>query len=100
MPSELWTKLIADAPILGVLLIVLWRGGEKLDKVGEKFDKMTLAVKNLGAKVELIGRLQDVRLDLHEERTTGTGKHAAINGAIPATRHPSWPDTAKPDDEE
>lgn len=107
MPAELWTKLIADAPILAVLIIVLWKGGEKLDK-------LTLAVKTLSGKVELIGRIQDMRFDLHEERTAATGKHPAMtsNGAgvavrqangIPPSRrppHPSWPEPPSGDDDE
>lgn len=105
MPPELWTKLIADAPILGVLLIVLWKGGDKLDKIGEKFDKMTMAVKGLSSKVELIGKLQDVRLDLHEERSTG--KHSAIsatvshgpNGATPPSSPPTWPAISPEEDD-
>lgn len=105
MPIELWTRLIADAPILGVLLIVLWRGGEKLDKLGEKLDKLTGTVKNLGAKVEMVGKIQDVRLDLHEERVETGGHTTVSNGAAAAVRHangsapgsakrhphPSWP---------
>lgn len=110
MSPELLTKLIADAPILAVLLLVLWRGGEKLDKLGEKIDKVTNAVKNLGAKVELIGKLQDVRLDLHEERTTGS--HAAVTASAASTilrgqngtnaprlPHPSWPGPTSDEDE-
>lgn len=105
MPPELWTKLVADAPILAVLLIVLWKGGDKLDKIGEKFDKMTMAVKGLSAKVELIGKLQDVRLDLHEERTTG--KHSVVsasvvhgpNGAVPPNT-PAWPNGAAADEDD
>lgn len=106
MPAELWTKLIADAPILAVLIIVLWKGGEKLDK-------LTLAVKTLSGKVELIGRIQDMRFDLHEERTSATGKYAAIapngagrtqtNGTPPAQQrvaHPSWPEPPSTDEDE
>jgi hypothetical protein len=112
MPADLLSKLIADAPILAVLLIVLFKGGDKLDKLGEKFDKMTLAVKGLSSKVEMIGKLTDARLELHEERTNGTGRHSAVpaaaaatvvtrgsaNGAVPGP-HPSWPETPHDEDE-
>lgn len=97
MPTELWTKLAADAPILLILLLVLWRGDNKFDKLIERLDKLTLTMKGLTSKVEMIGRLQDARFDLHEERST---KHptngAAPNGASP--RAPSWPDV-KEDEE-
>lgn len=120
MPIEIWSKLITDLPILFVLILVLVKGGEKFDKFGEKFDKLgekvdklTSSMRSLGGKVELIGKVQDVRLDLHEERITETGKHQAVttsvaaaaihmNGAAPTTRRPphaSWPDTKIDEDE-
>lgn len=117
MSAELIAKIIMDAPLLGVLLLVLWKGGDKADSLGKKMDKQTdatnkqtLAINSLAAKVELIGKIQDVRLELHEERT---GKHQAVtskgattvltaNGAAPSTRrppHPSWPDDHDSEDE-
>lgn len=100
MPVELWTKLIADAPLVALLFVVFWRGGEKIDK-------LTATIKGLSSKVEMIGRLQDARLDLHEERTGP--KHSTLkelaNGAVPPSRngralHHSWPETVVSDDED
>jgi hypothetical protein len=115
MPPDLWIKLAADAPILCVLLLVLWRGGQKLDTLGDRIDKMTSAVRSMCSKIELVGKLQDMRLELHEERTTGAGvvDVAAVvahrrsgNGAatpptgIPRVSRPSWPEGASSDVEE
>lgn len=107
MPVELWTRLVVDIPLLAVLLLVLWKGGEKVDKLGEKIDKMSTAVRGLSSRVELVGKLTDARLELHEERTTKNGTvvkatvtHIPTNGV--STQHvtqPSWPDTPTDTDE-
>ena len=121
MPVELWTRLIVDIPLLGVLLLVLWKGGDKLEKLGDKFDKfgenfnkLATAVKGLSSRVDMIGKLTDARLELHEERTTKNGTivtatmvrapitHAPNNGALVPQRitQPSWPDTPTDADDE
>lgn len=117
MSAEMWVKLATDLPLLAVLLLVLWKGGQKLDKIGERLDKMTNVVKTLSSKIELIGKIQDMRLELHEERTNAVGGHvdAAVvvsrhahpgNGAVPPApmtprgARPSWLDVpADPEDE-
>lgn len=115
MPSELLLKIAADAPILCVLLLVLWKGGQKLDALGERIDKMTNAVKSMSSKIELVGKIQDMRLELHEERTGApgivdvsavVGHRRSGNGAappsagIPRGGRPSWPEVANSDVEE
>lgn len=114
MPPDLWIKLAADAPILCVLLLVLWKGGQKLDSLGERLDKMTNAVKAMSSKIELVGKIQDMRLELHEERTIGPGMVDAVavvghrrpsNGAVPPSGiprivRPSWPEGSAPDSED
>jgi hypothetical protein len=115
MPPDLWIKLAADAPILCVLLLVLWRGGQKLDALGDRLDKMTNAVKSMSSKIELVGKIQDMRLELHEERTAGPGVvdvsavvgHRRSNGSvatpptgIPRVARPSWPEGSATDVEE
>jgi len=111
MPADLLLKLAADAPILLVLLLVLWKGGHKLDKFGERLDKVTMAVKNLTSRIDLLGKIQDIRLDLHEERTSHPGNgyvevsaRRSSNGAqAPAERpaqRPSWPEPSAVEVEE
>ena len=113
MTEQFLIKLAADAPILLVLLLVLWKGGQKLDKIGERLDRMTLAVKNLSSKIELVGKIQDMRLELHEERTASPAGNivdvSAVvaarrpnNGAMPISTQitrPSWPAVADSEDE-
>lgn len=85
MSPEMWVKLATDLPLLAVLLLVLWKGGQKLDKIGERIDKMTKVVSTLSSRIELLGKIQDMRLELHEERTNVVGGHVDV--AVVAGRH-------------
>ena len=81
-------KVILNAGTMGVLLIVLLGGYRLFMVLGTKLDKLTEAIIVVGAKVETVGKVQDARLDLLEERMRMI--HGMSNSTGPKSSHPSW----------